>query len=253
MTASTQSHGEPSSRRGLLGRVMLVVTGLALILGFSALGVWQVQRLVWKTELIAQVGARIHAAPTPAPGPADWPAVTRENDQYRRVSAHGVFLHDRETLVQAVTEAGPGFWVLTPLKVDRGFTVLVNRGFVPADRRDQSRRREGLPVGRQQVVGLLRITEPKGGFLRANDPANDLWRSRDVAAIGAHRGLDHLAPYFLDADSTANPGGWPRGGMTVVKFANSHLVYAITWFALALGVALALGFVLRTSRHGEAP
>jgi surfeit locus 1 family protein len=225
---------------------------LALIAGFAALGVWQVQRLAWKTALIAQVDARIHAAPAAAPGPPAWPSITQDRDQYRRVTVRGVFQHDREALVQAVTAAGPGFWVMTPLRTDQGFTVLVNRGFVPGDRRRAAERREGLVAGERQVVGLLRLTEPHGGFLRANDPTNDLWRSRDVAAIGASRGLGDLAPYFIDADATPNPGGWPRGGLTVVRFANSHLVYAVTWFALALGVAVALGFVLRTPRHGEA-
>lgn len=229
-----------------------MLLGLALIAGLAALGVWQVQRLAWKTSLIAQVEARIHAAPAAAPGPQAWPSIAQDRDQYRRVAVHGVFQHDRETLVQAVTAAGPGFWVMTPLRTDQGFTVLVNRGFVPGDRRRAADRRAGLVAGERQVVGLLRLTEPHGGFLRANDPTNDLWRSRDVAAIGASRGLDDLAPYFIDADATPNPGGWPRGGLTVVRFANSHLVYAVTWFALALGVAVALGFVLRTPRHGEA-
>lgn len=238
--------------RRATGRVLIVVLGLALIAGFAALGVWQVQRLAWKTALIAQVEARIHAAPAAAPGPQAWPSIAQDRDQYRRVTVHGVFQHDRETLVQAVTAAGPGFWVMTPLRTDQGFTVLVNRGFVPGDRRRAAERRAGLVAGERQVVGLLRLTEPHGGFLRANDPTNDLWRSRDVAAIGASRGLDDLAPYFIDADATPNPGGWPRGGLTVVRFANSHLVYAVTWFALALGVAVALGFVLRTQRHGEA-
>jgi surfeit locus 1 family protein len=87
------------------------------------------------------------------------------------------------------------------------------------------------------VTGLLRLTEPKGGFLRANDPAADRWYSRDVEAMAAARGLTDTAPYFIDADATPNPGGLPVGGLTVVAFRNSHLVYALTWFALALMLA----------------
>jgi surfeit locus 1 family protein len=74
-----------------------------------------------------------------------------------------------------------------------------------------------------------------------------------VSAIADRRGLSGAAPYFIDADATPNPGGWPRGGLTVVRFANSHLVYAITWFALALGVAVALGVALRAQRRGDVP
>lgn len=229
----------------------VVVAGLALFVGFLALGGWQVQRLAWKTHLIAQVDARVHAAAVPAPGPTEWAGVTRDKDQYLRVTVRGRFLHDKETLVQAVTDAGGGFWVMTPLVDDRGFTVLINRGFVPAGRRNPAVRADGQVEGQQTVTGLLRITEPKGGFLRANDPAGDRWRSRDVAAIAARRDLTTVAPYFIDADASPNPGGWPRGGLTVIRFANSHLVYALTWFGLALLSLVGLWLFLRDGRRNR--
>ena len=221
----------------ILGAVMFAV----LFAGFSALGVWQVQRLAWKQELIRQVDARIHAAPVAAPAPDQ--VVTRQADQYRRVVVSGRFDHSREALVKAVTDLGPGYWVMTPLMTDRGFTVLINRGFVPSERQKPADRAAGQIEGETTVVGLLRLTEPDGGFLRANDPAGDRWFSRDVAGIAKARGLSGpVAPYFIDADATPNPGGWPRGGLTVVRFANSHLIYALTWFGLAL--MSAAGFVL---------
>lgn len=239
------------ARRSLSFRMAVVVAGLALFVGFLALGGWQVQRLAWKTHLIAQVDARVHAAAVPAPGPTQWAGVTRDKDQYRRVTVHGRLLHDKETLVQAVTDAGGGFWVMTPLLDDRGFTVLINRGFVPAGRRDPAVRADGQVDGPQSVTGLLRITEPKGGFLRANDPVGDRWRSRDVAAIAARRGLSTVAPYFIDADASPNPGGWPRGGLTVIRFANSHLVYALTWFGMALLTLVGLWLFLRDGRRNR--
>jgi len=88
------------------------------------------------------------------------------------------------------------------------------------------------------VTGLLRISEPHGGFLRANQPAARRWYSRDVAEIVKASGVTQAAPYFIDADATPNAGGWPRGGLTVIHFANSHLVYALTWFGLAAMVVL---------------
>jgi surfeit locus 1 family protein len=216
---------------------------------FVALGVWQVQRLAWKTELIAQVDARVHAAPVPAPGPEAWPTVSREGDQYRRVMVRGVFLHDRETRVQAVTDLGAGAWVMTPMRTDRGFTVLVNRGFVPPERRDPATRAAGQATGPQTVVGLVRLSEPGGGFLRRNDPNTDRWFSRDVDAIAEARGLSDVAPYFIDADVTANPSGWPRGGLTVIRFANSHLVYALTWFGMAALTLIGLWVFVRERRR----
>lgn len=229
-------------------RARRLLTGFLILLaaGFLALGSWQVQRLFWKRDLITRVESRIHAAPVAAPVRAEWTAINRETDEYRRVTATGLFRHDKTALVQAVTERGAGFWVLTPLVLPDETSVLVNRGFVPADRRDPTDRvASELAAGPVAVTGLLRISEPGGGFLRANDPANDRWFSRDVAAIAAAKGISDVAPYFIDADATPNPGGLPVGGLTVVAFRNSHLVYALTWYALAAMSAAGALAVLR--------
>ncbi|MEN3211629.1 SURF1 family protein [Methylorubrum populi] len=232
----------------MLARIVLVLAGLALTGVFLGLGTWQVERRVWKLALIDRVEARIHAEPVPAPGPEEWPGLTAASAEYRRVRLTGRFAHDRATLVQALSERGAGFWVLVPLVTDRGFTVLVNRGFVPTEARERSARAAGEPEGEVTLTGLLRLSEPGGGFLRRNDPAADRWYSRDVAAIATARGIDGptaVAPYFVDADAAPNPGGLPMGGLTVVAFHNNHLVYALTWYALALMTAGALIFVLR--------
>ncbi|KAB7786330.1 SURF1 family protein [Methylorubrum populi] len=232
----------------MLARIVLVLAGLALTGVFLGLGTWQVERRVWKLALINRVEARIHAEPVPAPGPEEWPGLTAASAEYRRVRLTGRFAHDRATLVQALSERGAGFWVLVPLVTDRGFTVLVNRGFVPTEARERSARAAGEPEGEVTLTGLLRLSEPGGGFLRRNDPAADRWYSRDVAAIATARGIDgstEVAPYFVDADAAPNPGGLPMGGLTVVAFHNNHLVYALTWYALALMTAGALIFVLR--------
>lgn len=227
------------TRRGAFAAAALIAA-----IGLAMLGVWQVERRAWKHELVAAVDARIHAAPVAAPGPGVWDKVNAKADAYRRVTATGQFRHDRETLVQAVTDRGPGYWVLTPLETP-GFTLLVNRGFVPKNRRDPAARAAGNVAGAATVTGLLRVTEPEGAFLRSNDPAADRWFSRDVAAIAKARGLGHTAPYFVDADATPNPGGYPVGGLTVVRFPDNHLVYALTWFALC---ALSLFFAWRLWR-----
>ncbi|HLG79677.1 MAG TPA: SURF1 family protein [Bradyrhizobium sp.] len=213
---------------------LLALCGIA---GLIALGVWQIERRTWKLALIDRVERRIHAAPQAVPAPASWPGINAADDEYRRVTVTGRFLHDRETLVKAVTDAGAGFWVLTPLETADGTVVLVNRGFVPPERRDPATRRDGNPAIPVSITGLLRLTEPKGGFLRSNDPAGNRWYSRDVEAIAAARGLPRVAPFFIDADATPNPGGYPLGGLTVVTFHNSHLIYALTWFGLAIMLA----------------
>ena len=120
--------------------------------------------------------------PPSPPGPGRWPTVTARRRRIPpRACLSGRFLHDRETLVQAVTELGSGYWVLTPLRTADGTLVLVNRGFVPPSARDASRAAAANRPAQVTVTGLLRMTEPGGGFLRDNDPGANRWYSRDVA------------------------------------------------------------------------
>lgn len=217
-------------------RALFVGSTLLLAVTFSLLGLWQVERRAWKLDLIARVEERLKAPPEPI---RDWRQGFAE---YRRVRLQGTYLCDRETLVKAVTERGEGFWVMTPLHTLQG-AVLINRGFVPSA--GGARWCGGHQV---EVVGLQRSSEPKGGFLRSNDPVADRWYSRDVTAIARARGIAAVAPFFVDADATPNPGGYPIGGMTVVAFRNNHLVYALTWFALAVLCVTAAIFGARQAK-----
>jgi len=245
---------EPRSRLAL---TLLVIAFATAFLAFTALGAWQVQRRAWKLDLIERVGQRLHAPAVALPAPAEWPGVDATRHEYLPVRLEGRWLPDKTLLTQAVTELGAGSWVMTPLQQADGTQVLVNRGFVP-----QGRTPEPAPTdaaGPQVVLGLMRMSEPAHGFLRANDPASWRWHSRDVAAMSQALGLARAAPFFVDAglpasappvaaplESTTLPqDGWPRAGMTVVRFHNSHLVYALTWFGLALMVAAAALHVAR--------
>lgn len=241
----------PPRRASLRGRIAFLAVTCLLTLVFAGLGLWQLQRRAWKLELIARVEARIHAEPVAAPGPAEWPHIEAATYEYRRIVLQGRYLDLPETLTLAVTERGPGFWVLAPLRTESGFTVLVNRGFVPEGRRGPEGRRR-VAGQEARVVGLLRLSEPGGGFLRSNDPAGGRWYSRDLAAIAEARGLGPVAPYFADADAGSEPGPLPQGGMTQLQFRNTHLVYALTWFALSL-MSAAAGLYLLRNRDEETP
>lgn len=244
----------------------LAVGAVLAFAGFVALGTWQLQRLQWKLALIERVEQRVHAAPVPAPGPERWPQVNVEADEYRHVRLTGTFLYELTTKVQASTELGAGYWLLTPLRSAEGYVVLINRGFIPAQA--VSRAYDELPRGARDardqqsrptiVSGLLRMSESGGAFLRRNNPADNRWYSRDVQAIAAARGLDQVAPYFVDADAEKGRAGQqsgssgadqPVGGLTVISFHNNHLVYALTWYALALMVAGAGLWLVREERR----
>ena len=249
--SATAEGGEPRSAPVLIA---LAIAASGVFAGLIALGTWQLERRAWKLDLIARVEQRVHAQAAVAPSPDQWPRVSAARDEYRHVRVAGTFLHDRETLVQATTSLGSGYWLLTPLQVADGAVVLVNRGFLSSERRARANRAAAEPGGEATVNGLLRMTEPGGAFLRQNDPAANRWYSRDVEAIAKSRGLTRVAPYFIDADAPSRPHTesgsetWPVGGLTVTAFNNNHLAYAITWYALALMVAVAAGYLMHVER-----
>jgi surfeit locus 1 family protein len=84
------------------------------------------------------------------------------------------------------------------------------------------------------VTGVWRVPDPPGTFTPPPDSAKRIWFARDLKAIATADHLSLAAPVVIEADSAPNPGGWPRGGQTMVSFRNQHLSYAVTWFGLAL-------------------
>ena len=266
---------QPQARppRSSAALTLLALAGCALFALFAALGWWQAERRVWKLQLIERVEQRLRAAPAALPARADWPHVDAARYEYQPVRAQGRWLPGKTVLTQATTELGAGWWVLTPLLLDGGGTVLVNRGFIPDALRTRWREQDPLAGPAQapvQVTGLIRMSEPGGGFLRRNAPDEGRWHSRDVAAIAQAQGLADVAPFFIDAGiPDAGPApmpaqalsqvrSWPRPGLTVVRFHNSHLVYVLTWWGLAAMVAGAAVLVTRhelrlRAGHGAPP
>jgi len=222
---------------------------------FAALGVWQVQRMHWKHALIARVEARVHAAPVAVPDDArlnDAGATgegTRDLD-YLRVRISGSYEAGATSLVRAATELGTGYWTMTPIRTAEGRQVWINRGFVPAGTRREAAAAT-TPPGPVEVTGLLRPTEPGGSVLQSNQPAADRWYSRDVKALALVRGIGAVAPAFIDAQVEQGApveGLRPVPGLTQVHFPDSHLSYALTWFAMAAMSVMALIFVWRRGR-----
>lgn len=211
---------------------------------FLGLGTWQVYRLDYKIDLIDRVESRVDAQPVEAPSAQEWPTVARDTHEYLSVKVQGELLPQYTTRIQATTVLGAGHWLLTPLRQANGEIVWINRGYIPVNEVDSMTVQN--TQGQFQVLGLLRISEPGGAFLRKNDPAANRWYSRDIEALSQHHKLETVAPYFIDAGTPRNlgeeitgftPKTYPVDGLTVIKFHNNHLVYAFTWYALALMVA----------------
>jgi surfeit locus 1 family protein len=211
----------------------------AILIG---LGMWQLERLAWKENLIAQVSARMTAKPVSAPGPLIWSGLNVGALEYQPVTVSGKFRNDKEAHVIYTLTApkgpasGVGYAVMTPFVTDQGWIVYINRGFVPAAKRDPATRAEGQIEGETTVVGLVRGPADRSWFMPGDDAAKNEWFSRDPTLYATAAGLpaNDVAPYIIDAKFDPSlPGGLPQGGETIIDFPNNHLGYAITWFGLA--------------------
>lgn len=239
--------------RSRIAIVLAVAAGLAVL---CSLGWWQVQRLHWKQALIAEVTARIKSPPRALQDVVD--AYARGGDvDYMPVTLSGRFDHSAELYYFTTNEGQSGWDVFTPMALDGGRTIIVNRGFVPATMRDPATRREGQVEGVVEVEGLARnpLTEKPNPLIPDNQPEKRqfFWRSLGEMAAAAGVEPDAMLPIYVDAGATPNPGGWPRGGTTIVSFPNNHLGYAITWFGLAAALlAVGVAFLLRGGRTAPA-
>jgi surfeit locus 1 family protein len=217
---------------------LFTVPGVLILI---ALGIWQVQRLHWKEGLIAQRDAAVTAAPIAPPQTL----AEARGLEFHHVVAEGTFDNDRELFLAASSDNGEsGYQVVTPLRMTDGRTMFVNRGFIPLELKDRAKRAAGELTGPQRVTGLLRIAPDKkpSFFLPDNRPDLNLWFWVDLPAMVGQDGIADLVPFYVDADKTPNPGGWPKGGITRLDLPNDHLQYAITWFSLA--IALIVIYVL---------
>jgi surfeit locus 1 family protein len=229
--------------RPRLAPTLFTVPALLILLG---LGTWQVQRLHWKEGLIAQRD-RMVAAPPIAPPQT---LAEAQADQFRHVGDDGVLLNDKEIYLAATSDPGePGYQVLTPLQEAGGRIVFVNRGFVPLELKDKSKRAAGELPGTVHIAGLLRVPPAKKPtfFLPDNRPDLNLWFWVDLPAMAKAAGVPDAAPFYIDADAAPNPGGWPKGAVTRLALPNDHLQYAITWYALA--VALIVIYIVYYRRN----
>jgi surfeit locus 1 family protein len=217
---------------------LFTVPGVLILLG---LGIWQVQRLQWKEGLIAQRDAAVVAPPIAPPRTV----AEARGLEFHHVVADGMFENDKELFLAAASDSGEsGYQVMTPLVMSDGRTMFVNRGFIPLELKDKAKRAAGELSGTVHVAGLLRVppVEKPSFFLPDNRPDLNLWFWVDLPAMARQTGIADPVPFYVDADKTPNPGGWPKGGVTRLDLPNDHLQYAITWFSLA--VALVVIYVL---------
>jgi len=239
------AQGMPPRQRGWLVPTLFTLCGLAILIG---LGLWQLDRKVWKENLIATLTARLAAPPAAGVPPrAQWSSLDPAQMEYRRVTAPAQFLTGQDALVYTAGSAlrpdvkGIGYWVFTPARLAGGDIVVVNRGFVPIERKDTAAY-AAPPAGTVAIVGILRWPDQRSLFTPADEPHNNVWYIRDPIAIAAakgwgDKGWGEVAPFVIDLEAPAAPGGLPSVGRLELHLPDNHLQYAVTWFGLAATLA----------------
>lgn len=218
------------------------------------LGTWQVQRLEWKQDLIEMLQVRSAQAPSAIPAAP----LTADEHEFLPVQVKGVYDHENEFhLVNRALNGEAGINVVTPLKMDDGRTILVNRGWVPFEMRDKALRAEGLLAGEQTVTGLLRFVKPRSTIetwvVPENEPQNNAWFNIDPAAMAKQADVPSLPEYYILSSDQSERGMLPRGRQWTLDVRNDHLQYAITWYSLALGLLVIYVIYHRKTAAEERP
>jgi surfeit locus 1 family protein len=223
--------------------VVLICVGILV-----SLGVWQLNRKVWKESLIAAMNARLDAPPEPLPPPSEWGKLTQADDEFRPVHFSAEFIPDQEALVYTPGSPlrpdvnGPGYWAFAPARLPGGGVIIVDRGFVPMNRKEVATREAGVPKGTVDVTGVLRWPEERNAFTPREDA--NLFFARDIVAMSTRGQWNAAAPFYVDQVSPVPPGGWPKPGKLQVHLPDDHLQYALTWFGLAAGLIGVYGWWL---------
>jgi len=244
-------------RRG--GSVLFALFIVAAIGVLIALGTWQLERKAWKEELIAALDAKLAAKPTDLPARERWQRLDAVADEFRRVAFPVEFLPGQEALVYSSGSSlrpdvsGPGYWVFSPARLTGGSLVVVNRGFVPEGKQNPDTRREGQPSGVVDIVGVMRWPEQRGQFTPKDEPEKNLWFDRDPAAMAAAKNWGTIAPFYVDMEAPAAPGGLPKVGPLRASLPNNHAQYAVTWYGLAAVIFVSALFFWRARRRGASP
>ncbi len=228
--------------RNWLGMGVFTLVVVALLI---ALGVWQLQRRVEKHSLIAALTERLSAAPVALPPPAQWSALNPDKDEFRRVTVTAAFRKVPEAKVFTSGSAlrpdvkTLGSFVFAPAALPEGAAIVVDRGFVP----DEASAADP-PRGLATLTGYLRFPEKPGWITPAPDLNKHVWYARDHLDMAKDLSWGPVAPFYIDLESPAPASGLPKPGPLEVHLRDEHMQYAITWFGLALAVAIAFAIWL---------
>ena len=192
---------------------------------FCALGTWQLYRLQWKLELISEITFGLDSSPV------EYSNSIKKN--YQRVSAKGKFNFDKQIYLYSLNDNGkPGYDVITPFRTNKNENVLVNRGWIKKELKNNPIINKNIE-DEQKIIGLLRKIYKPNIFKPDNDLKNNIWFSinlEDLKVTSGERFNEFVI--FLEDNQAKTP--IPR--KISIDVPNNHLKYAITWYAISISI-----------------
>lgn len=232
----------PRFRRFELIPTLITLVGVGMMF---ALGVWQLQRLEWKQNIISQVEEGMQEAPiTHLFTDKDMQTAM----EFRRVKLAGMFSYNEAHITPRYFRGKLGYGVLTPFlfgsagNFSESTYILVDRGWIPAEEKSKFEALAKQAAAHEGVVieGILRRPLGKGWFTPNNDPEKNLWFWMDMPALEKALGAK-LQPMIVQMVGEQKRDVYPIPSDGKIKLRNDHLGYAITWFLIAIaGVAIFL-------------
>lgn len=226
----------PTSRRRGFNRprpipLLFFIAGFGLTI---AMGTWQVERLAWKEGLIKEIAAANEQVPLTSL-PTTKPELAAL--EFRKATVSGHWVPDVEfALAPRYFNGKFGYALIAPLKLTDGRIVLINRGWVPADKKSPEKRPETLLQGDATLTGMIRTTVERNYFTPENQPAKNVWFGRDIDQMAAFAQLENVAPAMLDLVGTQDAKSLPVPSDGTIRLRNDHLSYIITWYGIAAGI-----------------
>lgn len=198
------------------------------------LGLWQLDRLAWKTELIDSFNERANAAAILPPDVA----ADLTQLEFHNLALFGRFMHDRELYLTGRTyEGNAGFHVVTPFRTDQGKIIFVNRGWVSESYREPETRQFSVKDEEVSLRAVLRLPQQKGYFVPENEPENGFWFTLKPDEMAEFQNLNQaVRTYYADQVRTSEVLTLPIAAEIDIDVRNTHLNYALTWFGVALSL-----------------
>lgn len=198
------------------------------------LGTWQVKRLQWKEGLIAKIEQAKLAEPITvlSQNPAELEAKNFYPAQVRGTWVRNVEFH----ITPRFFHGKLGYFVITPLTLDDGRTLLVNRGWVPARQKKPESRPETAVRGRATLRGMIRTGNERNWLTPASNVQENIWFGRDTAAMAESAKLKNPIPAMLDIVGVQDENHLPVPSDGTIKLRNDHLSYIVTWYGIAFSI-----------------